>query len=745
MNIESSVPAIICKKIFPDENYKNAFYLVLILLLYMVIAAFGIAHHEMWRDELEPWLIGSGSETLSDFFRNMKMGSNPYVWYLILHFLSKITLNPVIVQLTHIAVASGGVYLLLRYAPFSILQKLFLCTGYYLVFEYGIIGRGYALTIFFLFLFCSLYRKYWTKNIPLAFVIFFLANATGGFGAILSISLLIFLLTNYYFNEMSEGKKKQKIMYMGWTVALIIFSIWVAMKSITPPADSVYADFWYKEIDTERMLKILSRVWSGFVPIASFSSVQFWNTNFLIPQDASIPANRILVLISVLFLVYSILLFSKKISVLMFYLAGTFGILLFSYLNGAIYIINGTRYNGFLFLVFIVSYWLINYFPEKKSIAIPVLSYLRERLKVGSYQNFFLFFLLGVNTLACAVAYSKDFHHVFSNVEKTGKYILSNNLQNYKTAGFIDYAISPITAYTRRPIYYPERDVISTFPIWTTKNYTTDMNQSMNRLLNYISKKNDTVLVILNFDLNTSMIGDIQFDHLADFKGGVVPDENFSVYLASKYNLENDIKSITSSVSDEKLVSYMNVVSGLLQQNKLDDCEKILLNIQEKAPGRTVARFHSNLGQLHMKKGNLSLAKKEFQTEIDMNLNKEEAYFQLGMLNYQLQKMDSALYCWEEVIKLNPNNVDAYSNAAVVYFNFKKDHAKAEQLWEKAVLLNPKYFQVYINLMMICQNQNNEECKLKYLRSALNNGMSLDEIRSKGIVVTDKLLTKLKQ
>src|ERR1039458_5695039 len=158
----------IFNRLFPKENGKNALYLFLILILYSIIVLVGISQHEMWRDEIEPWLIGSFSNSLSDFFYNMKMGSNPYIWYLILHFVSKVTLNPVIVQLTHISVAIGSVYLFLRFSPFSVIQKLLFCTGYYIVYEYGIISRGYALTIFFLFLFCSLYKKHWSGTIPLA-------------------------------------------------------------------------------------------------------------------------------------------------------------------------------------------------------------------------------------------------------------------------------------------------------------------------------------------------------------------------------------------------------------------------------------------------------------------------------------------------------------------------------------------------------------------------------------------------
>jgi tetratricopeptide (TPR) repeat protein len=745
MSTEQLPTSGIFQKLFPGESRRNALYLFLILLVYSLAGIVGVVHHEMWRDELEPWLIASCSETLSDFFRNMKMGSNPYLWYLILHFLSKITLSPIIAQLAHLAFAIGAVYLVLRFSPFTLLQKFFLCCGYYMLYEYGIISRGYSLTIFFIFLFCVLYKKHWSTGIPLAIVIFFLANATGGFGAILSIAFLMFLVANYLFNEMSDPKKKQKIKYFGWTVFLILFSIWVAVKSISPPADSVYANFWFKEIDTARMVKILHRVWGGYIPIPDLSTVNFWNTNIISIADPVGFAKLFLTLVSLAFILFGTLLFSRRISILIFFLAGTFGILLFSYLNGAIFIINGARYNGFMFLIFIISYWLMSYFPEKNKSTIVILTSLRDKLNVEKYSNIFILVLCIANTLAGVIAYSKDFVRDFSSVERTGKYIVANNLQRHQMAGFVDYAVSPISAYTRKPFYYPERDTSSTFPIWTMRNYTTDNNQVIGRLLNFIAKQNDTVLVVLNFDLNTSMIGDVHFEHMASFKESIVADENYSVFLASKYNLDNDIKNFPVHPSREQLLGYMNLLGGLFQQNNIAACEKILNAIKEKMPEPSVTRYHVYQGMLSARKGDITTAKREFKKEVELNMQKDESYFQLGMAYYQEQKMDSALMCWDEVTKLNPANADAYSNLGVIYFNFRKDYAKATEVWERALALNPKYFQVYINLMMICQVQKDEACMITHLKAALANGMSVEEIRSKGIAVSDQQLARAKE
>ena len=112
------------------------------------------------------------------------------------------------------------------------------------------------------------------------------------------------------------------------------------------------------------------------------------------------------------------------------------------------------------------------------------------------------------------------------------------------------------------------------------------------------------------------------------------------------------------------------------------------------------------------------------------------------MIYYQQQKSDSAIFAWEKTVALNPNNVDAYSNLGVCYLNFRHDTNKAEEYWNKTIQLNPEYVQGYLNLMIVCQNKKDENCLLNYLKIVLHKGVSPDQIRQRGINITDDLLKK---
>ncbi len=723
---------------------ESKLFISVVSSIYFVAAVIGVFNHEMWRDEIQTWLVGSSSASFADFFQNMRNESNPLLWYLCNFLISSLTDDPFGAQLFHIIISSVTIFVVLSYAPFNKLQKVLFCFGYFVLFEYGIIARGYALTVLFFFIFCAFFSmQHPRKYLFLTLILLLLSNATGAHGIILSLSLAAMTAFDFYFAKKTSVRRSFSFRHLALAAGIFFFGIWLAMKFISPPEDSDRANMWFMEYDSDRFLSNLKSIGCSFFPIVDFSSSNFWNTNILLMDQQGLWGRIVVPLISLALFLYFAIVYSKELSVFVFYTMAIGGILLFSYMNSTIYTLFAARYYGFIFLSFVGAAWFL-FSANEGRLSVPVLNNIRKRTGLDKYFPVVLTSLLAVNSVGGIVAYGKDIVLTFSNIRNTGEYLMKNKLNDNPLTGFTDYAVSPVSAFVKKPIYYPDRDTTNTFVIWTTKNYTTDGNRIINRMMNFINKNTDTTVVLLNFDLNTAMIGDVNFLHLASFKGAVVADENYSVYLASKFDLEADLKNTSVPLTDERIRNYIGIAMNLLQQNKIPDCEKIIARVKAKAEERKISRFHNCVGMLYLRRSQLDSAKAEFKKEIALDLNREEAYFQLGMVHYQSQKMDSALYCWEEALKINPSNVDAISNAAVVYFNVKKDNDKAQQLWEKALSLNPRYTQLYINLMMICQNKNDEACMLKHLKAALSYGMTVEEIRSKGINVSDPLLSKLR-
>ena len=175
----------------------------------------------------------------------------------------------------------------------------------------------------------------------------------------------------------------------------------------------------------------------------------------------------------------------------------------------------------------------------------------------------------------------------------------------------------------------------------------------------------------------------------------------------------------------------------------MDGAEKIFNAVKEKTHGAPVPHLHSYFGMLYTKKNMPGDAEKEFNTEIALNLQKEEAYFQLGLLYFNNKDYDRAMTEWDSTISIDPKNTDAYNNIGVCYLNSRKDNTKALTYFEKAVELNSNYTQGYLNIMVCAQNNNDEQSIIKYARILLDKGVSINDIKAKGINISDELLQKI--
>ena len=96
----------------------------LIIVGFVGLGFVGIVNHEMWRDELQAWLIARDSSSIPELIRNLKTEGHPGLWHLCLYFLKHLTRDPVIMQLFHLLIATGAVVLFVKFSPFKKFHKL---------------------------------------------------------------------------------------------------------------------------------------------------------------------------------------------------------------------------------------------------------------------------------------------------------------------------------------------------------------------------------------------------------------------------------------------------------------------------------------------------------------------------------------------------------------------------------------------------------------------------------------------
>ena len=116
-----------------------------------------------------------------------------------------------------------------------------------------------------------------------------------------------------------------------------------------------------------------------------------------------------------------------------------------------------------------------------------------------------------------------------------------------------------------------------------------------------------------------------------------------------------------------------------------------------------------------------------------MNNNKSlttEETFNLAVKNHQEGKTDIAQKLYNQVLKIDPNYVDAHNNLGII-FKALGEHQKAKSCYEKAIEINPNYVDAHNNLGSILkelgENQKAKDCYEKAIEinpnyiNALNN------------------------
>jgi len=74
------------------ENNKKLQFLI-IASLFLLLNLSSLVFHEMWRDELQAWLIARDSKNILELFINLKYEGHPALWYLLLTPLTKVFLR----------------------------------------------------------------------------------------------------------------------------------------------------------------------------------------------------------------------------------------------------------------------------------------------------------------------------------------------------------------------------------------------------------------------------------------------------------------------------------------------------------------------------------------------------------------------------------------------------------------------------------------------------------------------------
>lgn len=516
-------------------NIKSeATFSTVLVLASLCLALIGLAHHEMWRDELHAWMIARDSSSLPELFSNLRYEGHPALWHVCLFFLSRFTRNPLAMQLFHLVIAASCVYLFARFSPFTRLQKTLFTFGYFPVFEYGIISRNYNLGILFIFLFCIFFQSRYKSYLILAILLVLLAN-TNAFTFIIAISLAMTLFFERIIDKTTNQLFYNNKLNLILSITLFIAGIILALIQIIPPADSdftgdddqVLSSSQIDFIKLERLASVMGRIWKVYVPIPHISSYHFWDSNIL--TNGTLALKILALFLSLCLFAIAIALLIRKPVILFMYLSSTLGILLFHYLKFQ----GSLRHSGYLFFIFLACCWLL----VNSSQSLDLNRTLEKIVDVvNRYKNQYLNILLCSHVIAAMLALSMDIKYPFSASQEVANFIETKGLRDTLMVGSLDMPVSPIAALLDKKIYYPESKHFGTFVKWNQRKYVKpeEIFNDIDKLI--VAQKSSSALLILNYSLSEVDLKRPNFSisKVFDSSPSMAYDEEYHLYLAKK-------------------------------------------------------------------------------------------------------------------------------------------------------------------------------------------------------------------
>lgn len=485
---------------------------VLILGAYLLAAGFATSRHEMWRDEIQAWLIARDSATLPDLQQNLKYEGHPGLWHLTLMPLTRASRNPEVMQVWHLAIAVATVILILRFAPLSPIQLLLLPFGYFLVYEYAAISRNYALGLLLLAVACTLYRDRFKRFAWLGLVLCLAAHVS-----VLTLIIVIAITSGLAVELLLKRREAQAPWLEHRTQIAIGFGlalagIVTAVVQLVPPADSTYAAGWHLYWSPERLGRVvaaLDALWGYGLDWVRVPFVQ-------VPESAQVWLRAMASIGLILWMTYQL---RNRPSILWIYLVGTFGLLLFFYVK----MLPELNHRGHLFILLLVAVWL-----ER-------LTRGGDRRPAGAVTDGVVTVVLLASLISGIGPYLDDVRRPFSEGEAAARYVREHALDDLPIVAEPGYAVSTVVGYLGvDSVYYSDSRRWGSFIVWNRGNLPkpsdAEILEDARRLSATADRAGRGALIISNRELDPAVVSVNAAEKLAWFSAALRWDENFSVY-----------------------------------------------------------------------------------------------------------------------------------------------------------------------------------------------------------------------
>ena len=420
--------------------------------------------HELWRDEAWLWLVVRESLGLADLFELLTRGGQGYLFPVLCWLAEQVWDSPRAMQLVHLLLAAGAVYVFARRAPLGRGERVLFLLGYLPFYEYAVISRHYAAGALLLWLACAaafsrrpaLWMGLWLG----------LLCQTTVYGYILALAIAAGWLFDRW----------QRRAPVSWTAGLTLFLVGAVagIVQLIPRSGTSFAPAWRFDWNLDHAALVARLPWRAFVPLPDFG-LHFWNTNVLDPW----PWLQSLAGLVVLGLAAA-LLWRRKVALFTFCIGGI-GLLAFSYIK----YIGVLRHHGHWWLLFAAALWLGGGLQEDR----------------GSWRSRVFLVLLTVHCAVGLYASVMDLRHPFSNGAAAAELIQSEGLDRYPLFGHRETPSATVALALGRPLYAPSRDVFATHTDFGPRQRELTPQEVRCAARDLARKQGRDVVLVMNWDL----------------------------------------------------------------------------------------------------------------------------------------------------------------------------------------------------------------------------------------------------
>jgi hypothetical protein len=495
----------------PDSAFAAA-----VLLAYLPVAIFAIAHHEMWRDELHCWLVARDSATPWAVVHNRAYDGQPPLWYLLLWVLEKTTHDPRAMQTVHVAIAASVVWIFASRAPFSRPVRALFAFGYFVAYEYVALSRCYGLALLFALLLCVHHPRRKTCPVTVAVLLAALALTTtvstvaaAAYVAAIGVEGLVLARRG---NRPPAGTLVP--------VAAGLAGCLAAALCAWPPADSTVAHVaWPKQMpDATAPTRLLA----ALVPIPR-ADFFFWNSNALLSFE---PFARVALPATLALAAWVVFLLSSDLASAVLFGAGT---LLLVALFGLVYP-GDVRHHGFFFVLYLMGAWIASEAPRRTS----AVSGFRRLRAAGLKPTVAV--VLALHVAATPIALYYEYRYVFSSGGRAADVLRRAGLEESLLVAEIDYPATAILGQLgpRATAYSPRTGRTFSFVKWTRdrRRDPTDVETLQFTRALAAARATDATL-LMNRPLLPELVDGDTITRVAELYDSMLEEENFYIYRVS--------------------------------------------------------------------------------------------------------------------------------------------------------------------------------------------------------------------